>query len=44
MLREMRDVFIPIALSVLVFHSLAPLVPAGRWRVPRTIAAILVMA
>lgn len=45
MVREMRDVFIPIALSVLVYHSLAPFVERlVRWHVPRTIAAVLVMS
>jgi predicted PurR-regulated permease PerM len=44
MLREMRDVLIPIAFSILVFHSLAPLVGRlVRWRVPRTLAAVAVM-
>jgi predicted PurR-regulated permease PerM len=45
MMRAMRDVLIPIALSVLVFHSLAPFVSRlVRWRVPRTLAAVLVMS
>jgi predicted PurR-regulated permease PerM len=45
MVREMRDVLIPIALSIVVYHSLAPFVQRlVRWRVPRTIAAIFVMA
>lgn len=45
MVREMRDVLIPVALSIVVYHSLAPFVQRlVRWRVPRTIAAILVMS
>lgn len=44
MVREMRDVLIPIALSVLVYHSLAPFVQRLiAWRVPRALAATLVM-
>lgn len=45
MVREMRDVLIPIALSIVVFHSLSPFVQRlVRWRVPRTLAAVLVMS
>jgi predicted PurR-regulated permease PerM len=45
MVREMREVLIPIALSVLVFHSLAPFVERlVRWRVPRVLAAVVVMS
>ena len=44
MVREMRDVLVPIALGVVVFHSLAPFVERlVRWHVPRTLAALLVM-
>jgi predicted PurR-regulated permease PerM len=44
MVREMRDVLIPIAFSVVLYHSLAPFVGRlVRWRVPRTLAAIVVM-
>jgi predicted PurR-regulated permease PerM len=45
MVREMQDVFIPIALSFVVFQSLAPFVERlVRWRVPRALAALLVMS
>ena len=41
MVREMREVLIPIALSFLVFHSLAPFVERlVRWRLPRVLAAV----
>lgn len=44
MVRAMRDVLMPLALSALVFHLLAPFVEGlVRWRVPRTLAAIVVM-
>ena len=45
MVREMRDVLLPLALSALVYHMLAPFMYwLVRWRVPRTLAALLVMS
>ncbi len=45
MVKQMRDVLMPVALSGLVYHMLAPFVHRlVRWRVPRSLAALLVMA
>jgi predicted PurR-regulated permease PerM len=42
MLREMAAVLIPIALSVIVYNSLSPLVERlVRWRLPRALAAAI---
>jgi predicted PurR-regulated permease PerM len=44
MVRAMREVLIPVALSILVFHLLAPFVERlTKWRVPRALAATIVM-
>jgi predicted PurR-regulated permease PerM len=45
MVRQMRDVLVPLALSALVYHLLAPFVyRLVKWRVPRVIASCVVMA
>jgi predicted PurR-regulated permease PerM len=44
MVKQMREVLMPVALSGLVYHMLAPFVHRlVRWRIPRTVAALLVM-
>ena len=45
MVRAMRDVFMPLVLSLLVFHLLAPFVQRlVKWRLPRVLAALVVVA